>query len=338
MNFTFIKYVSFHIVTFVLIIFCYSCSQKQNQIIGFFLPNKTDARYLKDMQYFTEKANELGYKAITQFADNDANLQEKQVKDLIDKGVKVVVISSVNQNLAASIVRYAHENGVRVIAYERIIDNCPLDFMVGFDHKIVGELQARYLIEKCPRGNYIIIGGDKQDRNAELIYEGQMKVLNPHIASNSIKIIYQTFVEDWAPDNAYHIIKRIKDLSGERIDAVLSANDGMAGEIIHALDENQNNGSYWITGLDADLEGCKRIVQGKQSMTIYKPFQKLADISAELAVQILKRENNLKARDTIFNGKFYVPIFLLQPECVDKENINSTVIKDGFQKREDVFQ
>ncbi|MDP4209234.1 MAG: substrate-binding domain-containing protein [Bacteroidota bacterium] len=328
--------ITFMLLIFISLIFS-KCQNEKKRTIGFLLPNLTDSRYLKDKAYFGEKASALGFEVETAIADNNQEMQEKQAIQMIDRGIKVLVISAVNQNLAASIVRYAHENDTKVIAYERLINNCDLDYLVTFDHEAVGKLQASFAVEHMPKGNYVIIGGDKGDKNAELIEKGQLEVLEPLIKSESIHIIYRTFIEDWSTETAKEQVAKVAQLSGEKIDVVLSANDAMAGGIIKSLEENQPAYPYLITGLDADLDACKRIVTGKQSMTVYKPFKKMASIAADLAVKLISHNGKADTNSQFFNGKKNVPTLLLNPLTINASNLKTTVLMDGFYKETEVY-
>ena len=314
-----------------------SCFNNKSATIGFLLPNFTDARYPKDRDYFTAKIGQLGGKVEAENAQNDPTMQETQAKKMIESGVKIIVICAVNQNLAASIVRLAHEHGVIVIAYERMIQNCNVDYFVAFDHYIIGKQQAEFALQKKPSGNYVIICGDKNDKNAELIQKGQMEILSPAISSGKIKVLYNTFVEDWSPESANNAIKRILTLGGEKIDVVLAATDGIAGGAISALDELQPNYPVITTGLDADIFACRRIANGKQSMTVYKPLQMQADMTANLVMNISKGKSIQDLTETTFNGVSKVPTISLTATVVDSEKLRSTVIKDDFYKESEVY-
>ena len=330
----------YRLVYIYFIIGCFtflSCTKVNKNKIGFLLPNLTDARYLKDTMYFNNKAKALNCEVEFAAAGNDAYLQEEQAYKMINEGIKVIVISAVNQNLAASIVRYANDNKVKIIAYERLIKNCKLDYLLTFDHEQVGRLQAKYALDHCPDGNYIIIGGDKRDRNAELINKGQLEILSPEIKSGKINIIYQTYIEDWSPEDACKEFERISRLTTNYINVVLSSNDGMAGEIIGNINKEEIRSNIIVTGLDADLSACKRIVTGKQSMTVYKPFKQLAEKAAQVAVEFLNNKKIDMTNGSVYNGKTNVPTCFFQPLSVDSTNMKETIIKDGFYSLSEVY-
>jgi D-xylose transport system substrate-binding protein len=271
-------------------------------------------------------------------ADYDDKLQINQAKELIKNGVKVLVVNCLNLNTAAAIIREAHENNVKVIAYDRIIRNCDLDYYLTFDNEKVGKLMAEYVMKIKPTGNYIILGGDKGDQNAVWVKKGQLDALAPSINDKKINIVYNVFVEDWSGDNARDDMKRYLDLAGDIPDAVLSSYDGMSTGAIELFKEyNIPPGRILMTGQDAELDACRNIVQGYQVMTIYKSVKALAYKAAELAIKISRKENIAEATGKVWNGQKDVQAILLEPVTVDINNLKTTVIADGFHTESEVY-
>lgn len=303
------------------------------------LPNLTTDRFLKDRDFFTAKVKEQGGEVLLADGQDNDKLQIKQAEELINQGAKVLVVMSINLNSAAAIVRYAHSKNVKVIAYERIIQNCDVDYFVSFDNVKIGELMADYAVKKVPEGNYFILGGDKADKNAVWVKTGFMNIIGPLVKSGKIKIIYDTFVEDWSGENAYHEMKKYLDLSANaRPDVVLSAYDGFSTGTIKAFDENNITTYPVLTGQNAELESCQNIVKGKQSMTVYKSIKREAEQGALLAIKCVKNERVENVAKTTFNGKTEVPSILIDPVGVDATNMKSTVIAEGFLKESDVYK
>jgi D-xylose transport system substrate-binding protein len=312
---------------FFIIALFFSCKSKNELKVGFLFPNFTDARYLKDRDFFSAKFKSLGGSVEFGDANNDAQKQEKQAEEMIKNGANVLVITSVNQNTAASIVRMAKGKGVKVICYERLIQNADVDYFIAYDHYEVGKIQAQYALSKIPQGNYVILCGDKRDNNAELIMKGQTEVISK---SSAAKVIYKAYIEDWSEENAYKEMQKVLDLCNEKVDAVLAANDGISAGAIKALSEIQPDYPVITTGLDADLSACKRIMGAQQSMTVYKSFKVQGEMAAELAYKILKGEKISEAKSSTDNGSKQVPSILLVPVGVDQANIKSTIVADGF--------
>ena len=320
----------------VSILFLLACKEKKRASIAFMLPTFEVARYYTDSACFVKKANELGADVIVTDAANDDKKQIEQAIKLIDEGVDAIVIVSVNQTTAAAIVRYAKENNVPVIAYNRMIMNAELDFLINVDCVNFGRQMAEFAVKKKPEGNYIIISGDKSDFSAVETHIGQMEVLQPYIASGKIKIVYDMFVENWLPEVANHYMKLYFRLSSDTPSVIFSGNDGMAGGVIKELEENGLAGRVIVTGLDAELLACKRIINGSQSMTIYMPLKEQAYTAAAVAMDFVnKRVPKYDVKS--FNGRVDVPTLHLKTIVVDKDNMRSTIVADGFYKESEVY-
>jgi len=325
-------------IVFIIVIFLVnSCSSDKKVKIGMLLPNMTDARWPQDLQYFSAKVNELGGEVLSMDAQNNDQLQITQAEELISKGAKMLVVIPVNKNSAAMIVRYAHSKNVKVLSYERIISNCDLDYFISFDNVKVGELMASYAVKLKPEGNYVLLNGDKSDQNAVWVRKGFHNVLDTFVKVNRIKIAYDVYVDDWSGEEARDITKKYVDLSGTFPEAILSAYDGMSTGIITALDERHATIYPVVTGQNAEIEACRNIIKGKQSMTIYKPIKKIAE---EAAVIVLKSVRNEKQNinRTISNGGKDVPTILIEPVPVDASTMKATVIADGFLAEKDIYQ
>ena len=321
----------------LLIVLVISCKREGAVKLGFMVPNFELARYEKDKIYFSAKAKELGAEVFVTNADDDEKKQYDQALELIDKGVDVLVVISVNSNTAAAIVREAHARNVKVIAYERLIQNSDLDYFVAFNGELIGKQMADYALKLKPEGNYVLIGGDKADKNAITVKEGQLNAIQASVASGKIKIIYNVYIEDWKAENARFEFEKVLKLSKYKPDVVLASNDGMASGVIEVLKKNGLAGKVLVTGQDADLSACKKIVEGSQTMTVYKPLKKEGEIAAEIAVKTAKNEPT-HTTSKVFNGRKEVPSVLIDPIVIDKNNIRSTIIADGFHTAKEIYE
>jgi len=227
------------------------------------------------------------------------------------------------------------QEGIKVLAYDRMINNADIDFYISFDNEKVGEMQAQSLVKKVPEGNYFLMGGSPVDNNAKLFRAGQMKVLKPYIDSGKIKVVGDQWADGWLPENALKIMENALTANNNKIDAVVASNDATAGGAIQALSAQGLAGKVAISGQDADLAGIKRIMNGSQTMTVYKPITELANTAAEIAVE-LGNGQQPKADTSLNNGLKDVPARLLTPIEVNKENIDATVVKDGFHKKSEL--
>lgn len=303
--------------------------------IGFSMDTLKEERWQSDREIFVAKAKELDADVIVQNANNDNDEQANQVKYLLEQGIDVLVIIPHDADKAASMVQTARKSGVKVIAYDRMVKNANVDAYVSFDSIRVGMDIADHMVKRVPEGNYVIINGAKTDYNSFLINQGVKKILKPLRDKRDIRVISEIWAEDWMPEEAFKCIEKTLQ-SGERIDAVIAANDSLAGAAIEALAEQRLATKVPVAGHDADLAGCQRVVEGTQSMTVYKPIQNIAQKAAEIAVSMAKGEK-IEFNSSIRDGKYEVPYYMIEPIAVTKENMMKTVIQDGFHTEDDVY-
>lgn len=327
----------YNILLLLVIFILSSCASSSEKFkVGFLVPNTRD-RSMKEKAYFTSKIQELGGETLVQSAEDDDKLQIKQAEEMLNNGIQVLVINSVNQNTAAAIVRSAHAKNVKVIGYDRMISNCELDYYLSFDNIKVGKLMADYALKLKPEGNYVLLGGDKADQNAIYVKRGQLEQLDPYLKSGKIKITYNIYVEDWSRDDARNYFASYMNLGGVRPDAIISSYDGMTDGAIDILKEYDiAPGTVVTTGQDAEPVACRNILNGYQNMTVYKPLKQLAEKAAEICKKIVDNQKITDATTTQSNGMIDVPAILLDPITVDKDNMKATVIADGHIKESDL--
>lgn len=306
-------------------------------VIGFSMDTLEEERWQKDRDLFVEKAESLGATVNVQAANGDDAKQISQAENLISQGVDVLVVVPHNAEVAASIVEMAHKEGIKVISYDRLIKNSDVDLYVSFDNERVGEMQAKAITELKPKGNYVLIEGADTDNNAHLFKQGQMNVLQPLIDKGDIKVVYDQWTDEWDPANALTNMENALTANKNKVDAVVAANDGTAGGVIQALAAQKLDGKVPVSGQDAELAAVRRLVDGTQTMTVYKPIKLIAETVADAAVKMAKDED-VTTDDKVNNGKIDVPSILLDPVAVTKENLDDTIIKDGFHKKEDVYK
>ncbi|WNC14797.1 D-xylose ABC transporter substrate-binding protein [Brevibacillus brevis] len=305
--------------------------------IGLSIDDLRLERWQHDRDIFIEKAKELGAEVDVQSANGDDATQLAHVENMLSKGVDVIVIIPHNSEAMAAAVDAASKENVPVLAYDRLITNSDVSAYVTFDNVRVGEMQAEYLTKQVPKGNYFLLGGSPTDNNAKLFRQGQMNIIKPLVDKGDIAIVGDQWAKDWQADAAMQIVENALTSTQNKIDAVVASNDSTAGGAIQALAAQGLAGKVAVSGQDADLAAVQRIVEGKQSMTVYKPIKAIATKAAEMAVQLAKGEK-LEATTKMNNGKVDVPTVLLDPIQVDKDNIMDTIIKDSFHKYEDVYK
>jgi D-xylose transport system substrate-binding protein len=311
--------------------------QKLERIKIGFLMDTTHERWIRDRDLFTERAQFLGANVLTEAGEGDKDKQAQLADKLLAEGIKVLVIVPNDATAAAAIVEKAKAKNVPVISYDRLVRNADVDLYVTFDNVKVGEMQAEYLLNRAPTGNYLLIWGAESDDNAHQIREGQMKVLKPAIDSGKIKIVGQGWAANWRAYEAERMTDAALKKSGNNLAAIVASNDVTAGGAIKALERANLAGKVLVSGQDAELEGARRIVQGTQAMTVYKSLAALARMAANNAVRLAKGDGVDAGSTTVNNGKKDVPARLLDPIPVDKNNMDGLLINDGFHTREQIY-
>jgi D-xylose transport system substrate-binding protein len=308
--------------------------------IGLSMDTLKEARWAKDRDAFVARAGELGAQVTVLSANGDDTRQIADVESLITSGVNVIVIVPHDGKAMAKGVEVARRAGIPVIAYDRLIVDSDLDLYITFDNERVGELQARYILDKFKDGpkpiKLVRIYGSKTDNNAVLFKKGQDKGLKEAIASGAVQVVHEDWADDWKPENAKRIMNAAITKFGRNIDAVLASNDGTAGGAIQALKEEGIAGKVLVTGQDAELVAVQRILAGEQSMTIYKPVLELAKRAADTAIALASGKP-LVVKDELDNGKRKVPTILLDVVTVTKDNVDGTIVKDGFHSHEAIY-
>src|SRR5258706_10671719 len=304
--------------------------------IGFSMDTLKEERWQRDKELVEKRCKEVGAECEIQVANGDDAVQTKQCDNLLTKGVDVLIVAPHNGQIAASIVEAAHKQGVPVISYDRLIRNSDVDLYVAHQVVKIGQMQAQYALTNAPKGNYVLIGGSQTDNNALLLMEGQMNVLQPAVDKGQIKIVTKQFAREGLASEALRIMEDALTKNNNDIQAVVASNDGTAGGAISALPP-QLVGHVLVTGQDAALDAVQRIVDGKQTMTIYKPINPLAFSAVDSAIKLARGET-IEAKDKVNNGKKDVPSVLQEPIVLDKNNVMQTVIKDGYHKLEDVYK
>ena len=308
-------------------------------LIGLSMDTLEVERWQHDRDLFVVRAKELGADVLVVSANGNDTRQVRDCEALISNKITTLVIIPHDGAAMAKGVNLAHEAHIPVLAYDRLILNCDLDLYLTFDNVRVGELQAGYLVDKLKgkKGRIVRLLGSKTDHNAFLFKQGQDNILNPAIARGDIEIVHEDWCDGWRPENAKKVLNAAITKSGRDIDAVLCSADILSAGAIQVLLEEGLAGKVLVTGQDADLSSCQRIVEGTQTMTIYKPIKNLANTAAELAVKLARREV-IVAKQELANGKINVPSIFLPVHVVDRDTMESTVIADGFHSREDIYK
>jgi len=325
------------LIALVSVFLVSSCVRESGRIIvGASIPTQREERWVRDVKMLVEESTARGIDFRLQISDNDAARQLAQCENLIAAGVHALILAPHDAFASAVVVEKAHRARIPVIAYDRMVMNSDVDVYMSFDNVRVGELQGVFITRAVPRGNYVVLSGAPTDNNAKLFLDGAMKVIGPLARRGDIKIVMNQSVKDWQPSEAMKLMENALTANRGRIDAVLAPNDGTAGGVIQALAQQKLAGKVPVTGQDAELAAAKRVLDGTQSMTIYKDTRELARTAIRVAEK-LAHGVAAGAEARVPNGRRDVPSVLLPPTVVDKNNIDAVLVGSGYFKKEELY-
>ncbi|MET3911694.1 D-xylose transport system substrate-binding protein [Bradyrhizobium sp. S3.3.6] len=295
--------------------------------VAFLMPDQASTRYEEhDHPGFVAEMSKLcpTCKVLYQNADANASRQQQQFNSVISQGAKVIVIDPVDSTAAASLVKQAQGQGVKVIAYDRPIPSTPADFYVSFDNKAIGKAIAKSLVDHLKATNVpaddvgvLEINGSPTDAAAGLIRDG----IHDGLAGSGYKTLAEYDTPDWAPPKAQQWASGQITRFGKKIVGVVAANDGTGGAAIAALKAAGVNPVPPVTGNDATIAGLQLIIAGDQYNTINKPSEIVAAAAANVAVQLLAGEKP-KSETTLFN----TPSQLFTPTLVTADNLKAEIV------------
>jgi D-xylose transport system substrate-binding protein len=306
--------------------------------IGFSMATLKEERWQRDREAFEAHCKKMNVECVITVADNRADKQANDVDNLLTQGVDALVIAPQDATQAASMVEKAKAQGVPVISYDRLINSDKIDVYVSHQVPVIGRKIAEYALQKVPQGNYIMVYGASTDNNAVIMRKEQEAVLKSAKDSKAINVVAEQHITDWKPEEALKMVENALTQNGNNVQAIVVSNDGMAGGVISALEKQGLTGKVLVTGQDAQKDALQNIAAGKQSMTVYKPIIPLANAAVEAAIKLAKKEPLTEAKPfTNDNIKKDIPAILLEIVVVDKDNLMTTVIKDGYASYEDVY-
>ncbi|MGI5456415.1 sugar ABC transporter substrate-binding protein [Streptomyces sp. CA-249302] len=311
--------------------------------VGLLLPDKDTARFER-FDYPLIKARVASLtsgkgKVVYSNAEASAATQSKQFGQLIADKVDVILVDAVDSKAIGADVKKAKDAGIPVIAYDRLAQG-PIDAYVSHDNELVGEVQGRAIVDalgtKAETSKVVMMNGSPADPNTELFKDGALSELKGRVV---IAKSYDT--KEWLPSVAKaNMQKAIQSIGLNDIAAVYSANDGMAGAVIEALEQAGATKLPPVTGQDANLDAVQRIVAGEQTMTVYKSFLLEATNAADMAVYKVQGRDiafDALTQDTVDSPtKKDIPAMLVPVVALTKDNIEDTVIKDGVYTVKDI--
>lgn len=316
--------------------------------VGFLLKTMQEERYQKDKRFFIEKAESMGAEVVFDSANNDEQIQLAKFENLLAQGCQVIVLQPVNTGTAGNMVKMANAEGVKVIGYDSMLVNGPLDLMVMQDSWAVGKLQGEAMLEWLKKnkggvkGNVVLIKGQPGDSNANAMSSGALEIIKNNAG---LKLVAEQSHEGWSPDKAMATAENVLTKFNNEIDAFICNNSGMCRGVIAALDNVglADANKVFTAGSDADLVNIQFVAQGKQTVDVWKKIKPLAEKAAELAVTLAKNIDKdpasiVSVDKTINNGYTDVPTIVTPIVLVNKDNIDSTIIAGGFYTKDQVYK
>lgn len=302
---------------------------------------------LRDGQaQFRQEALSLGLEVIGVETAASQVEQDAQAEALLQAGADVLVVTAREPRRAGALVKVAHKRNVSVLACERLILDCDLDLHLAFDTVLAGYLQAMTLLKVAPQGNYLLLGGPESEEAARLLRQGQLKAIEDHEGERpgqQIKVLAAPYLAAWDRALAAAEVGRLLG-SGAKLAAVVASGDELADGAAEALAGRGLLGRVALSGRGASLSACRRVALGQQTMTVYLPAGRLAALAARAAQGLAWGRDpasiigELKYEVSFLdNGAGPVPTLFLEPTAVTRDNLAQTVIRDGWQKREEVF-
>ncbi len=341
------------LVPLCLMLSLVACGNNEEKTIGISMPTQSSERWILDAKYTVLDFEEKGYEAKIAFAEDVVGNQAAQIANFIDEGVDMLVIAPIDAKSLNDELKRANEAGIPVIAYDRLIMGSEyVDYYITFDNIAVGRMQGEFLVDHArferDKPVYLeVFAGSEDDNNARMFFDGAMEVIRPYIEEGKIQIRSHQF--DFKEVNTLRWDKMIAKsrMTGlldtyykeTGVNLVLSPYDGISRGIIEALEEKGYalQGEPYITGQDAELASVQEILEGKQSMTVFKDVRMLAKKTVDIADQILRGET-LPQSDAVYdNWVMEVPTYLLEPKVVTRENWGQILVESGYYSRDEVL-
>ncbi len=324
-------------------------------LIGISMPTKSLERWNRDGEYLREQFEDAGYNVELTYSDNDSDQQNNDIENLLADDVDILIVAAIDGDTLSNTLSEATDKGIPVISYDRLIMNTDsIGYYVSFDNYEVGVLQAEFLIDALDLDaddgntyNFEFVAGDPADNNATYFFSGEMDTLEPYIDSGKVNVpsgritFEQCATDAWSTDTAMENMQNVLASyysDGTQLDAVVASNDSTAAGVAQALvTDYAGTNDVIVTGQDGDIINLQNIVDGLQTMTVYKNVSDEAGVTIVLAESILAGEEPAEdllddfAVDAAYdtesydNGTGIIPSYLLVPWVVTSDNLDQLV-------------
>ena len=326
-------------------------------LIGVAMPTQSLQRWNQDGENMKKELEAKGYTVVLQYANNDVNTQIQGIENMITKKCKVLVVAAIDGSTLTDVLKKAGDSGIKVIAYDRLImKTSNVDYYATFDNFKVGVIQGQYIETKLGlkdgKGpfNIELFGGSPDDNNATFFYKGAMSILQPYIDSKKLVVAskqeaFTTIaIPGWESAKAQSRMDNLITSTyakGAKLDVVLSPNDSLAIGIVASL-KNAGYGTAAkpypvLTGQDCDKPNVVAMINGQQSMSIFKDTRTLATKVVEMTTSLIDGKTaEVNDTKTYNNGSKVVPSFLCDPVYADKTNYKQILVDSGYYKESDL--
>ncbi len=328
-----------------------------DNLIGVAMPTQSLQRWNQDGSNMKSELEAKGYNVDLQYANNDVNTQVQQVENMITKGCNILVVAAIDGSALTDVLSKAADNDIKVIAYDRLIMQSEnVDYYATFDNFKVGVIQGEYIADKLDLENAAgpfnieLFAGAPDDNNAKFFFEGAMSVLQQYIDNGKLVVpsgqvkFTEVATQSWDSAKAQARMDNIITANysnGKKLDAVLSSNDSVAIGIVASL-QNAGYGTAdkpypILTGQDCDKPNVIAMVNGQQSMSVFKDTRTLATKVVEMVDALVEgKEAEVNDTETYNNGVKVVPSFLCDPVTVTTENYEAMLIESGYYQASDI--
>jgi putative multiple sugar transport system substrate-binding protein len=356
------KALTFGLLALMLMVVLAACGSESNGkggkiSVGIVLPTKDEPRWVQDEERFKAALKDSEYTTEILFSQGSSAKEKENVETLISKGIEVLIIAPHDGAAAGAAIEEAKKEGITVISYDRLItDTDAVDYYVTFDSVAVGQAQGQYLIDNASGSGVplYLYAGASSDNNAFLFFEGAWSVLQPKIADGTFVIANSSEAEalkdkaeltrdemsailgqvttNWDPNESKnkaetHLTAVSDDLKGDV--AILAPNDGTARAIADVFGSDPAITSYIVTGQDAEKASIQYIIDGKQTMTVFKDVRTLVSDAMNMAIEVLEG-NTPETTGSYNNGAVDVKAKQTDVIVVNKDNVKAELIDSGY--------
>lgn len=323
-----------------VIVSLHSVASAEGLTVGVSWSNFQEERWKTDEAAIKAALEAAGNKYISADAQTSAAKQLTDIESLIAQGANALIVLAQDSEAIGPAIEKATAEGIPVVGYDRLIEN-PDAYYITFDNKEVGRMQAREVLKAKPEGNYVFIKGASTDPNSDFLYSGQVEVLKEAMDAGKIKNVGEAYTDGWKPEAAQKNMEQFLTANNNKVDAVVSSNDGMAGGVVAALEAQGLAGSVPVSGQDGDKAALNRVALGTQTVSVWKDSRELGKKAAEIANELAAGKAMGEIEGTVkFSGGpkgTEMNSYFIAPLPITKENLN-VVIDAGWISKEEACQ